>query len=179
MPSTSGFEGFQEQSKEPLSAFSDARLPRPSIRHIWAELDRQGHHLAEISRAFLPSQPSSSFPLFPMQPSPSLSFALLLLPLCCAPAARGLGGTGSWEGAQPGQLTRWDIPCPMESCSAQKLRGKLTGGRCLELAGHRLVGGEQLYCTALVLFSLLSLLLFFPFLSCPIKLSLSQPTVMV
>ncbi|XP_074989722.1 LOW QUALITY PROTEIN: tubulin alpha-8 chain-like [Calonectris borealis] len=46
----------------------------------------------------------------------------------------GWGGTRSWEGTQPGQLTptdQMDIPYHMTSCSAIKLGGEVDGGcRC-------------------------------------------------
>lgn len=49
------------------------------------------------------------------------------------------------------------------------------GTTAWDWAGHHSVGGEQLHCAPLVLYTLLLLLLLF-FLFCPDKLFLSQPT---
>lgn len=61
--------------------------------------------------------------------------------------------------------------------------GKLLGAAAWELARHQPVGAEQLNCASLVLYSLIILsssliiiIIIIISLSCPIKLSLSQPT---
>jgi len=52
------------------------------------------------------------------------------------------------------------------------------GAAARELAAHWLAGGEQLHCTSLVLhffYHCYYYFHYFPFLFCPIKLSLPQP----
>lgn len=69
---------------------------------------------------------------------------------------RGLGGTRSWEQAEPGQLIstgQRGIPIHMASCEKTVKLGVIRQGvvAAWGLVGHRSAGGEKLYCASLVL----------------------------
>ena len=68
----------------------------------------------------------------------------------------GWGCARSWEGTQLGRLTpadQRDVPYHMMSCSIYKLGEKLARGHCSGQAGHRSVGGEQLFFILITCFS--------------------------
>lgn len=95
---------------------------------------------------------------------------------------------GTWEEGQQGQLIPTDPrDIPGHTCSAYRAGGSWLGVAARELAGHQSVGGEELNCASLVLYSLIILsssliiiiiivIIIIISLSCPIKLSLAQPT---